>query len=1403
MSLFKGTHTVTRANKISNFTVATAEYGAPVMEVLGTTRISGNVIYYDDFTAHEHRETQKSGKGGKSKSTSITYTYTVAVILGLCEGPVASIGKIWKDKEIYNYPDDNVPLTLFTGTADQQPWAYVVGKHPERALAYENLAYMAGVIDLGDSASMPSYNFEVRGKLLNTGDGIDVNPMDYILYVLSKVGQSNATFYGADNFRRYCAEADLLISTPADATGTDEAQKIVNEIAELCGAYVFWSNDAYKIVPLADRPVGIWEPDKTIRYDLTVDDFIPQNGSCITWARKDSSEQYNRFTVEFMNRENSYEKESVTYEDAADIAERGVKQAPTINAGYIYTKERAVVIAEAAARRNKVVKNQYQFKLGWAFCRLEPGDLVRITDEASGIIDQVVLIKDIQEDASGLLSVTAISWFANDYGAAEYDVHEVDRPSIDFNVPPGDTATPVIFQPPADLTTNGLEVWIAAKGQTNNWGGCTVYVSDDGEYYRTLGQITNNARFGPLATDITADATSLEVTVNGTMLSGTQQDAERANTMIWIDGECLSYETATLLQNGNYRLDGLIRGQYNTTATAHSSGAIMVRCDETLLRAPFAKEDIGKTLYLKFCSYNIFGAMEQSLADVNAYEYVLQAYYIPPVTNVTAYNRYRMIKDSVARYDIVVQWTPPNLQSYLEGQVWYKTDHGQTVNINDVAGVPVSQLGFQGDWIFGGSGKNQVVIPQAVVGDTYRIAVVTKDEWGASNNVDFAPQTTITVALRTETPNTPDDFALTFGNQITASWNEVTNSDIQFYEIRRDTNPGIESANLLARTSGTSTALTLTERTGTLYLYAKSPVGKYSAPAKLIYAKDVPPQPAKPDVSANLGSINIVAEAIPNGCIGMRVYINGDGIVSAFTENNTYTHSCEAGIYDVSVAYVDIFGEGQRSTESRIVIKKTIDAKLLEDEAINVAKVDGAIKTALENANNSAVQLLEVDRSIRNINIDLNAVHELAEGTRMDIDTTNDRISTVISNLNNENGTTYASISNLSQTVDGISTRVTHVEEQADAADIAISDNEDAIAKANRDILAVQSDVQQTASSLTSTIQMLRGSASDQNQFEAISEIKQQANGLSVKVDNLIRATDEGDTTAMTQLKTDVQALAGDISTVTSKLQSEPNASGQYTAISRLNQNYNGLVTQIDSVRTTANGNTTNINSLTTQMTARAGEITAITQKLNSEPDANNQYTAITRLNQNYNGITATVTENKTIETNHYNANVSAINTNAAAIQTNTSSINQQADRITTVVTALGDYTDNSQQEFSAIAQLKDSIELKVSKQDPDNPNSDLISQINLSPGTVRLAAKLITLDGTVQVNSNFLAKLIQAGMISAIKADISSLSALSANIGEFTTTNSTGKVVIKGSVIEVYSKSGSTYTLRVRLGLW
>lgn len=1020
MGLFKSHNTTIRENKISDFTVSTAQYGASVCEILGTTRISPNVIYWDDFTAHEHRSTQRAGKGGRSKTTTVTYTYTVAVILALCEGKIAGIGKMWKGKNVYQYPNGDVGLTLFPGTADQKPWAYVTGKHPNKALAYENLAYMAGVIDLGDSGSMPDFNFEVKGKLLDTGDGVDVNPADYILYVLNKVGLGGVKIDGIDNYRQYCKEADLLISTPSDSTDAKTAREIVNEIANITNSYFFWSNDRFKIVPRADRQIGSWKPDKTIRYNLTPDDFIPQSGgACISYSRKDSSEIYNRVSVEFLNRANSYEKEIVNYQDNDDIKEFGVRQASTMKAHYIYTKTRAVKLAEELCRKNKYERVKYTFKLDWAFCRLEPGDLVMLNDPAMGIENQPAMIDSVTEATNGVLTFTAISRAKGVYDEAEYDVHNVDRPYIDYNAEAPDTDTPLIIQPPAELTSNGLELWIGARGKGNLWGGCDVYVSDNNTNYRSAGQIIKTSRIGTLAADCTVSDTTITITSNGDFLSGTKQDAERGNTLCWVDGECFSYETATLLPDGSWQLSGCVRGQYNTTAAAHKAGTQFARLDNALLKIDFLPADIGKTIWLKFASFNIFGTGNQDLSQVKAYEYTLQKYYIPPVTNLHLYNRYREQSDGVSRYDIVVQWDKPNWPSYLEGQVWFKTSGDMAENLNVKEGVPAEEMGFSGPWQYAGSGENRVIIPQAVVGDEYEVCVVTKDIWGMTSSRDLAPSKRLLVAMKTTIPNVPDGLNITFDKAAVLTWKEVTNADVAYYEARTDNNPGAETPGMLVRTNALSASVGLTNRQGKIYLFAKSAQGKYSEPAVLAYNKPLPKKPNAPVVSPKLGGMAITTEAIPADCLMVNVYIDAGGTgesKSLRSENNLLSYLCGAGVYDVSVAFIDMFGEGPRSDASACTVKIVVDESMIKDESISLSKVDNNLKQVFNTT------IPDMQKGIAQNSDSITALVKDGKGYASAIAQNSKSITAVVTNLNTKDG--YKNYTALSQLGDAINLRV-------------------------------------------------------------------------------------------------------------------------------------------------------------------------------------------------------------------------------------------------------------------------------------------------------------------------------------------------------------------------------------------
>lgn len=915
----RGHNTTNRADMIADFMINTASYGEVVPEVLGTTRLSGNIIYYDDFTPHEHRSTTRTGKGGGSKHTEITYTYTVACAIGLCEGPIQGIGKVWRGKEIYDYPNEKIELTAYLGAHGQQPWPYVVSKHPEKALPYSGLAYMAGVVDLGEQGSLPQFNFEIKGKLLETGDGVDVNPADYIVHVLRSIGIDDVNIEGLDHYRHYCKAADILISTPPDSKSS-KAQTVINDIAEITNSLVFWSTDRLKIVPLADKPIKDWSPYNQIQYNLTTDDLIPaSDGQLIVYKRKDSSETYNQATVEFINRANGYEKETVAFEVVADVQKNGLKPASKKTAHYLYTKARAQYYAEQLAMKRLYSKNQYTFRLDWAFCRLEPGDLVTLTDELCGLREQIVVITSVSEAADGQLEITAEGKPPGTYAPAKYNVHENERPFIDYNQPASSVSDVAIFQTVGDVGGNQVFVGVNAP---SGWGGCSVWLSDNGESYRRIGSITQQARMGRTKYGFAADGNFCNVTINqGVLKTATHVDAERANTLCWANGEAFSYETVEVHPDNWYTLKGLVRGQYGTKAIDHSAGERFIRVDEALFRHPYRKEDINKTIYLKFTSLNLFGSNEQGLDEVQEYQYKIVPYYIPEVSNLTLYTKYYKIGNGVLSFDVVSQFDMPQINSLDTVEIWYREGSAA--------------------WKYGGSGNGLVSISGCELGHTYEVKAVVKDVHG---NTSQGTTTSITVAMKTEVPNAPQGFSISFSDKANFNWLEVRNADVDYYEIRLDTSAG-QTDGMIGRSNNTTYSGILRNRSGKVYLYAHNPSKGFGAPAELSYNMPAPAAPTNVKLTGTISGIGVMFQAIPPGCKGANIYVD---TAVYFTSTNAMSIPVEAGVYSVSVAYVDLFGEGPRTSPINVTVKAKIDKDLLDLENTGIADMDRAVK-ALSN----------------------------------------------------------------------------------------------------------------------------------------------------------------------------------------------------------------------------------------------------------------------------------------------------------------------------------------------------------------------------------------------------------------------------------------------------------------------
>lgn len=140
----------------------TASEGTFIPRVYGRCRIGGHIIWATHFeqTLVHSKTSQGSGKG--SKTTTSEYIYFANVAIGICEGPISEIRRIWAD-------GTEIDQTLYTlrfyyGDEEQLPDPLILAKEtPETTPAYRGLAYVVfehlPLADFGQR--VPQFNFEV------------------------------------------------------------------------------------------------------------------------------------------------------------------------------------------------------------------------------------------------------------------------------------------------------------------------------------------------------------------------------------------------------------------------------------------------------------------------------------------------------------------------------------------------------------------------------------------------------------------------------------------------------------------------------------------------------------------------------------------------------------------------------------------------------------------------------------------------------------------------------------------------------------------------------------------------------------------------------------------------------------------------------------------------------------------------------------------------------------------------------------------------------------------------------------------------------------------------------------------------------------------------------------------
>ncbi|MBI5314106.1 MAG: glycoside hydrolase/phage tail family protein [Methylocystis sp.] len=262
----------------------TSTEGAGVPRVYGRARIGGQMIWATRFLERVNvsfAQTQHQGKGGGGGSgfnVQFTYAYSANFAIGLCEGPIAFVRRIWADGSELDMT--TLPIRIYAGTEDQEPDPLIVAKEGgENAPAYRGLAYIVfedfALAAFGNR--IPQFTFEVVKPV--EGLGAMIRAVDLI------PGATEAGYHPALKLNFYspgatAAENRHQLTAATDWTASIDALQALCPNLESVALVVAWFGDDLRaehctIAPRVDATFktigqfnfilgGFWPPDWSV-----------------------------------------------------------------------------------------------------------------------------------------------------------------------------------------------------------------------------------------------------------------------------------------------------------------------------------------------------------------------------------------------------------------------------------------------------------------------------------------------------------------------------------------------------------------------------------------------------------------------------------------------------------------------------------------------------------------------------------------------------------------------------------------------------------------------------------------------------------------------------------------------------------------------------------------------------------------------------------------------------------------------------------------------------------------------------------------------------------------------------------------------------------------------------------
>ncbi|MBV6658322.1 MAG: glycoside hydrolase/phage tail family protein [Devosiaceae bacterium] len=147
--------------RLSSLTVQTSTEGAGLPIVYGRARLTGQMIWATNYEeVATTTSSQTGGKGGGPSVTTTTYSYYANLAIGLCEGEIKTVSRVWADGKPLDL--STVTMRVYKGTETQLTDPLIAAKDGV-VPAYRGIAYVVferlPLEDYGNR--IPQLSFEV------------------------------------------------------------------------------------------------------------------------------------------------------------------------------------------------------------------------------------------------------------------------------------------------------------------------------------------------------------------------------------------------------------------------------------------------------------------------------------------------------------------------------------------------------------------------------------------------------------------------------------------------------------------------------------------------------------------------------------------------------------------------------------------------------------------------------------------------------------------------------------------------------------------------------------------------------------------------------------------------------------------------------------------------------------------------------------------------------------------------------------------------------------------------------------------------------------------------------------------------------------------------------------------